>query len=369
MNPGQQLLIVGNSVRYLAQSASRCGYAATGVDLFADTDTRAACRRVISAARQDAAGLADVCLAADLPTDTGWIYGAGFEADPERLQILASLGPCLGNSPQTLMLLSRPDSFFALLEDLGISYPPVSLLRPDDPRGWLLKRAGSFGGLGVQPARLACADNRTHYYQRQVPGSVCSLTFLANGSDVEVLGINRLHAVDDSQGDFRFSSVCSRFNPGAAPARQMIDMARKLTASQALRGANSIDCVLNDDQLLLLELNARPPATLELYERALPDGGVAAHIAACNGELTRPVAEAAIRGYRICYAAQELLIGQVEWPEWSSDRPPVGTRCQSGSPVCGLHATAASELEVDGLLQQREEQINLLIGLSNQEAA
>ncbi len=112
MSRARSLLIVGNSVRYLAQSASRGGYAVTGVDLFADEDTQAACHTVVKAVRQDAEGLADACLDQDITANTAWIYGAGFEAEPERLQRLESLGRCLGNNPRTLMLLSQPASFF-----------------------------------------------------------------------------------------------------------------------------------------------------------------------------------------------------------------------------------------------------------------
>lgn len=369
MRPAAPLLIVGNSVRYLAQSAARHGYAVTGVDLFGDRDTRSACRALVSAANGTSGGLVDACLGLNLPADTAWLYGAGFEMEPERMQRLESLGHRLGNSPQTLMLLARPERFFPLLDELGITYPAVSYRRPDNPRGWLLKRAGSFGGLAVRCAEKGGVESGTDYFQCQVPGSVCSLTFLANGRGISALGINRLHAVDAPQGDFRFAGATTRFNPGEAPSRQMIEMAQKLAAALKLCGANSIDCVVSGDRALLLELNARPPATLELYEEALPAGGVAAHIAACNGELATPLEETAVRGYRVCYAAQDLTIGQLNWPGWCSDCPPAGTRCDAGSPLCGLHASAASGPEVERLLRERDKQIQLLIAESHQEAA
>lgn len=369
MSRAQPLLIVGNSVRYLAQSASRGGYAVTGVDLFADEDMQTACHTVVKTVRQDAKGLADVCLGQDILTNTAWIYGAGFEAEPERLQRLESRGRCLGNSPQTLMLLSQPAIFFSLLDHLSIRYPPVSSRRPHKPRGWLRKVAGSYGGLGVQHARPDTPDHRVHYYQRLISGPVCSLTFLANASEIEVLGINEVHAVNPGLGDFRFSGVYSRFNPGSEYRRQMVDMARKLTASLQLSGANGIDCVFEDGQVLLLELNARPPAALELYEQALPEGGVAAHIAACNGILSEPFLEGPARGYRVYYAEQDLRVGRVLWPDWCSDRPQTGTHCLKGAPVCGLHATGASRIEVTELLQERLEQIRSLVALSDQEAA
>lgn len=369
MNRPESLLIVGNSVRYLAQSASRGGYAVTGVDLFSDEDTQAACHTAVKTVRQDLEGLVDVCLGQDMVANTAWIYGAGFEAEPERLQQLESLGRCLGNSPRTLMLLSQPASFFPLLDDLAISYPRVSFRRPRKPCGWLRKVAGSYGGLGVRIAQTDAPDNRVHYFQRLIPGSVCSLTFLADGSEIEVLGINKLHAVNPGLGDFRFSGVYSRFNPGDGHRRQMIDMARKLTGSLHLRGANGIDCVFEGDQVLLLELNARPPATLELYEQALPEGGVVAHIAACNGTLSELSLEGQAQGYRVYYAEQDQRVGRVPWPDWCSDRPPAGTCCLKGTPVCGLHATGNSSIEVAGLLQERLEQIRSLVALSNQEAA
>lgn len=370
MQAGQPLLILGNSVRYLAQSAARHGHRVTGLDLFADRDAVAACQRMVRSGRRDAAGLVKVALDLDMPAETGWIYGAGFEAAPAQLHLLESLGPCLGNGPRTLELLSSPEQFFGLLDEQGISYPPVSFQRLQDPRGWLIKSAAGFGGLAVRDAVTGGpVDDRADYYQRRLDGQVCSLTFLANGRDLEVLGINRLHAVDGNQGDYRFSTALSGFNPGQRPAQQMVEMAGKLTRALQLRGANSIDCLLDGDQLFLLELNARPPATLELYEQALPQGGAAAHIAACRGELLSPVGDGRVRGYRICYAERELVIGQFTWPVWCSDLPATGSRCELGSPICGVHADGATAAQVERLLQERIEEIKLLIELSGQEAA
>ncbi|MCW8905765.1 MAG: ATP-grasp domain-containing protein [Sedimenticola sp.] len=369
MNPQQSLFIVGHSVRYLSQSASRGGYAVTGVDLFSDADTKIACRTVIDTVRQDAQGLVDACLGYEKATNMSWLFAAGFEAQPELLYQLNSRGVCLGNRPETLVFVSNPERFFQLLDMLGIRYPAVLFEQPPDPRGWLRKTAGSCGGVGVRFAGMKSPVSTEHYYQRRITGPVCSLTFLANGKNIEVLGINEIHAVDPSQGDFRFAGACTGFNPGVKPVQQMVEMARKLTVALRLRGANGIDCVIRGDQAVLLELNARPPATLELYERDLPKGGVTAHIAACHGVLDKPTRESGVRAYRILYSDRDRVVGRIRWPEWCSDRPPVGNQCKKGEPLCGVHANGRTRKEVDACLRDRYLKVRALFALSNQEAA
>jgi len=369
MNEGRPLLIVGNSVRYLAQSAARSGYSVTGVDLFSDRDTEAVCHVACKAKQTDTAGLVAACHAVPCSDKTPWIFGAGFEAEPDQLQRLMPLGRCLGNSYLTLKLLADAETLFPLLDDLSIAYPPVQFRRPAVIDGWLIKKSGSCGGMGVHFIDAGSYSSGSAYYQRYIAGKICSMTFLANGNEVQVIGINQLFARAPEQGDFNYAGALSHFDPGQAVVTQMQSVALKLTKALQLRGANGIDFVLAEGEAQFLELNARPPATLELYEKHHQLGGVSLHIAACEGVLKRPPVNSEMQGYHIFYAAHDLTMGQIEWPVWCSDLPPAGTRIQQGSPVCGLHASGSNDIQVLERLRNRKGRIEHLIASSTREAA
>jgi predicted ATP-grasp superfamily ATP-dependent carboligase len=186
---------------------------------------------------------------------------------------------------------------------------------------------------------------------------------------VQILGINQLFARAPEQGDFNYAGALSHFNPGQAVITQMQSVALKLTKALQLRGANGIDFVLADGRPQFLELNARPPATLELYEQQHHFGGVSLHIAACEGVLKRPPVNARVRGYHIFYAPHDLTIGQIDWPVWCADLPPAGSSIQQGSPVCGFHASGINGTKVLERLRNRKGQIERLITSSTREAA
>lgn len=366
MEARQPLLVVGNSVRYLAQSAARSGYAVTGVDLFSDADTQVACETSIKAKQQNAAGLIQACHEALGFNKTLWIYTAGFEADPDQLQQLNRLGHCLGNKPQTLALLGDPEQLFSLLDELQIEYPMVQFGRPEVMGGWLIKQAGSCGGMGVRLTDSEFPNSSRHYYQRYIPGKICSITFIANGCDLEVLGINQLFTVAPERGDFNYAGAVNHFNPGHDVTSQMRSAALKLTQRLKLRGANSIDFVMINGRVLFLELNARPPATLELYEEW---GGIRLHIEACKGVLKKIPRSNRVQGHAIFYARHDLTIKSTDWPVWCSDLPSVESTILKRSPVCGLHAHGKSSAEVCLLLNDRLTLVSRLVDLSTQQVA
>ena len=351
-------LLIGTSVRYLSQSAHRAGMQVVALDCFVDDDTRRAASRShpLTALTQQA--LMQALAELGEADDATWSYAAGFEADPEALAALArQQRNLLGNAPDVLRLLADPDRYFNLLDTLEIDYPKTVFGRPADTSGWLYKAAGRQGGYQVWPAD-GVEPQEPGYYQRCLSGELCSLLFAANGKAMQALGFNRLSAFAPQQGDFRFTCAISGYRPEAQLADQMTQVAQRLTRALGLRGINGVDFVLHQGKAYLLELNARPPASLELYELRLPLGGLQTHIAACQGELPAPPAnDASSSGLQIVYAPRRLRIGRLRWPEWVSDRPRAGSSIAIGAPLVSVRAMADSIQAVAERLRQRTQAV------------
>lgn len=370
MNPRQAIVAIGNSVRYLAQSARAAGVSVTAIDAFGDADTcqaSADCRRASGPSPQHLSQTARPVLS---DARLAWTYGAGFEQDPDALR---ALGPSdrglVGNDPAVLGLLAEPARWFALLADLDIACPQTALEPSAAGRDWLVKPAGGCGGSGVHRFVHPDPGDAAVYYQRFVGGPLCSLVFVADGARMQPLGFNRLFARYPAAGDFRFAGAISGLVPAEPARRCMLTAAQRLTRALGLRGVNGIDFALNQGQPLLLDLNARPTATLELYEDDLPAGGYLCHVDGCEGVLTRPRSGGPARGMHIVTARRPSRLGPLSWPSWVSDRPVAGEFVPVGQPLCTVHAQGPDIETVAGRLREKADAVAQLVVAGNADAA
>lgn len=362
------LLVVAASGRALAASARRAGYRVRTVDGFCDLDTCALGPCLAAPMQGSALDLRAVRdeLQAWLrrcgergDAVAGAVVGAGLESAPEMLAWLSARMALLGNAAEPARQLLDPARYLTLLDEFAIDHPESRLDPPSAEDGlWLVKEMGSSGGLGVRHWGPSEPRPRgPHYFQRLVPGTPGSLLFLANGSDVAPVGFNRL-LISETGGDlpFLYGGALSGLSIGAAARRAVEDWARRLTRRLGLRGLNGIDFILRDGRPSMLELNARPPATLSLYDTAVPGGLLSHHIAACRGELPRAAltSEATLAGQSVLYAWRDLRVGaDLDWPDWTRDRPCPGTRIPRGAPLCSLFAEAETPERVEALLKAR----------------
>jgi predicted ATP-grasp superfamily ATP-dependent carboligase len=129
--------------------------------------------------------------------------------------------------------------------------------------------------------------------------------------------------------------------PGAA-FRRLNDALQALVADTGLVGCNSLDFLLEDDRPAVLEVNPRPSATMDLYDRDWRDGLFDAHVRACRGSLPkvfRPMRGKPVRAHAIVYAGVRLRIApDTEFAAWCSDIPRSGSDVQIDAPVCTVHA-------------------------------
>lgn len=361
--PARPVLIVSASGRALAASAVRAGIPVVVLDLFDDVDTRA-----LAVASRCCAGAAGgfsqrllLAAARELSPPEGFaaaVVGSGLEARPRTWSALARQAPLLGNSMESIALSKDPVRFFALLDRLGIAHPEVRLDVPEDRRGWLSKRIGGAGGVHVRPAEAPWSQRERRYFQRYVPGEVLSALFLADGRQALRVGLNRLRAEALSPSKpFAYGGAVTL--SGIAPSElAQIDRAiAMLTEALGLRGLNGIDFVRSREGVVILELNARPTATMELSDDRVAGGLFRAHLAACAGALPdhlQPPARS--HAHAVLWARAPLHIeARTHWPTWVSDIPTPGTSVRARRPVCTVHACADDADAAERLAKNRME--------------
>lgn len=364
------ILVIGNSVRYLAQSGRNAGISVIGVDAFGDDDMRSACLRHHRAAALAPGALLEAVPESVMDSAMAWSYTAGFETQPQWLAMLGRRNPnLLGNAPAVLELLASPRRWYALLHELGIATPLISHIPPPQAAGWLFKPAGGAGGIGVR--RLSVNENKEGcgVYQAYVKGPVYSLLFVADGRDSLPIGFNHVLARYPAAGDFRFAAVLGDVAITQRQAATMHAVAQRLTASLGLRGVNGIDFVIANGEPLLLDLNARPPASLELYEQRLQGGGLAAHLTGCRGSLPELLPGGESVGLRVVFARRPLHLGETVWPECARDLTPAGTLVAAHQPVCSVHLAGPDSTTVETRLRELADSVHERLHPFSQEAA
>ncbi|CAM5794215.1 ATP-grasp domain-containing protein [Rhizobacter fulvus] len=361
------LAVAAMSARLLAEAAALDGHRVVALDLFGDLDTRRASQRwfqigAASGLRLDGARVLDVLgeLASGVAGDAvlGWVPGSGLEGLPDVLEAGAKLLPLIGTSPAAVRRVRDPRAFFDMLDAHAIGHPPVSFEPPADRTGWLLKDARGSGGWHI---RAAASDDAVRldgprYFQREMAGVPMSATFLADGAEAVLLGLNEMIVRPSGARPHVYAGCIGPVTVPAALAREIQAAVHLLTRSFGLRGWCSLDFMRGEDDALgVLEVNPRPPASLALYaQRGLFD----AHVRAClHAELPRADAfsRQGVAGTEIVYARRPLTLSShaaqgLAHRADAHDLPAAGAVFSSGDPVCSLSASGHGAAQVRALL-------------------
>jgi uncharacterized protein len=349
-----RVLIAGLTARAIAESAVRAGCDVVTVDYFGDLDTKRLCPNVSLRDRgmgYSARALARV--ARELRYDAV-AYCGSLENHPDVVAELAADKVLLGNQPKTLRRVRDPGTLFSLVAARGFAAPAT--ITHGDGHGhlpkkgrWLVKPAAGGGGQGIRVWRGEPLPSR-HILQEYIPGLPASAVFVADGRRSAVLGWSeQRHA----PAAFRFGGNVLPLQAPPATLEELRHLAQALTEEFGLVGLNGIDFVLRGSRPVILEINPRYSASMELVERATGIAIFGLHLAACRGQMPGPgTASAAwdarahlgFHGKAIVYAPEPVSIADpTAWLERGvRDVPHPGEVIQTGHPICTVLASGPS---------------------------
>jgi uncharacterized protein len=334
-----RILVVAVSARMLAELAAADGHEVFALDHFGDVDLRAIAP---GATAHSADALAK--LAVDTETDAV-VYGAGFENRPDLVRRLARGRELLGTPPERLADVRDPWSVGAAARAVGARFPETHAGATGEAGPWLRKPRRGGGGRGVR-RWTGGALRRGEILQRQVPGLSCSAVAIGDGSRATVLGVTeQLHR---ARGFGWMGNVVPPRLPGDELAEldgQLRRVCEEVASRFGVRGAFGVDAVWDGRHAWALEVNPRPPASLELFG----PGCFEAHV---RGARAQDVSGfSSLRGPTVklvLYADRDLRAPDPGWwPEGLvRDVPHAGEEIKRGAPVCTLisAATTVSEL-------------------------
>ena len=356
------VLIFAQSGRFLAHSATHAGYPVWVADCFGDQDTLSVAKRwhplpVISELTEDS--ILDIFFKLTNGEKCTLICGSGIESCYTILEKLPDNIKLVGNNAHTIHTIKTPTLFFSLLDQLDIAHPDTQFKHPENIENWLVKSVSGLGGSHIQ--YLNQQSNLTgHYFQRFVCGISGSALFLANGTQAQLISINKQNSVVNEYTPFLLCSIESPWRSLSEPNQQQLERAiKKITLETGLIGLNSIDFILSEqDELLVLEINPRPSASAELINPNIPLFQY--HLDACGGILPdAPIIQAVTQtSLRFLYADNNMIISsKITWPSGCHDLPATDTFIKKGEPVCTLIVQANSSQKIKKLLHDLEKKV------------
>lgn len=351
------ILLVAVSARMLAQLATAAGHHVVAVDRFGDLDLRRLPRTRVVCAAHGRPGMAALVASAERVEADAVVYGGGLENRPDLVARLARGRRLLGNEPGVLARVRDPVRLGAALRSAGLAFPctlsPADARRAADrSRAWLRKPVRGGGGRGIrvwQGEALRAGE----ILQERVPGLACSVAAVGDGRHAMVLAVTEQLVGDEAFGG-RGYSWCGNVVPPRVGAHDRCRLSAdadaicaRLTQAFRLRGVFGVDLVWDGRRAWVIEVNPRPPGSLEAIELAGATAAFTAHVGAFNGEL--PARKFDLRGAgpraaakAILYAATDTVVPDTG--DWSApeirDVPHPGQRISAGHPVCTLMAVA-----------------------------
>ncbi|MEY3200760.1 MAG: hypothetical protein RIR70_310 [Pseudomonadota bacterium] len=282
------------------------------------------------------------------------MLGAGFDHRPELATRIARSHRLLGNDPDTLAMVSEPESFQEIVSHLKLPHVPVS----DSPHGageWLTRHVNDEYDRHTLAATLDCSDALTRYYQRKLPGRRMLAIFAANGQSARVLGVGEYLM----QGEVRIGAIGPLPLPPAI-AKAISRAVGRFAAELGLLGLNRLDFILNDQGWFIERLTGRLTDEIALFEGIAGQGVLALHLAAIEGALpdVAPATEhSVLNGISRVIAPRPILVGRTPFADWVLDPPAPGQVINRGETLCTVQASGTSQDELRATLRLRGERL------------
>jgi predicted ATP-grasp superfamily ATP-dependent carboligase len=377
----ENLLIIGIDTVSIASSARKMGYKIYAVDYFNDMDLRRVCSACESVSayesgetfKQKASNFNPrtllkmvKSLSAENELDVA-LLSSGLDDDPAVLQELHSLVPILGNDPNVIENVRKKPEFFGELRSLGIAYPETAIATSIDEAdvaasqmGYpiVIQTAKGFGGMGVNIMKnseeledthsAAFLTDQTFLVQKLIEGVHSSISFLADGKNVEVLTLNEqllgLHFMSN-QEPFKYCGNTVPFRFSRSTYEQCLNIAEKITKRFGLKGSNGIDLVVPErGEPCVIEVNPRFQGTLECVERVLGINLVRCHIDACLNSCLPSIKRQTL-GFctrLILYAPVNITSPDLSIFRETRNIPIPRSLIKKGEPICSIVAGGKS---------------------------
>lgn len=368
------VILVGASVRSLAESVISDGQVPFCVDYFADSDLRwrLECINAADNLRTIRSYSEVVAAISDCDLNVPIVLAGGAECDTVLTTQLSKHRTIAGMPPEVVKQLRSPEVVFQVLRDAGCRVPDWQLAANTDrltfdPVKWLVKDMSSSGGLAVFATDACATLSNNQFLQRRLAGTCFSASFYSEsdalGESPVLLGVTiQLSGQRALNCDgFKFCGNVGPVQPSKNLRNQVCRAAAALASKFQMRGVWGIDFILNNNEAWIIEVNPRVTASHELHEKRLMPGGseCCSHVqlqlrSVGQGpktvNLKTKTASSQI-ARMVVYASESLMISEATQTQltkfvrhetedpscWIADIPQCSANVNAGDPLCSVY--------------------------------
>lgn len=273
------LLIIGASARYAAQSAVRAGIGCSAIDLFADWDLR----QVAPVVAVENFSEKEVRRAVNALQfkPRAFVIAGGMETRPELIKSLTAEMQLLGSTVDRIVQSKDPFEVQRMAARTSISYPPTCLPHSvgiGTAERWLSKPICGVGGWGVQELSREYLTKKTDeradsiIWQRRIAGRSYSSVFCASGRGAHLIGsTEQLLGIVSFAPAGRPYQYCGSIGPmdfNSVITEELFRIGESIVSGFGLLGIFGVDWILDDEEKVwLIEINPRITSSCEIFEQ------------------------------------------------------------------------------------------------------
>ena len=253
----EKILVVGNNVRNVAQSARRAGYRVLALTNFFDADLFLYAEKVERIESEEKVKEQAIKLAEE--NDAYVVLTSGFEDLKLNVSVLGSDYKSVKNVVDKL-------KFYKTLERAGIPHPEL-VSKNEEESGKIIVKPKKGGG-GEEICFLEdLKTNGEFIYQKYIEGIPCSVSLISSDSCITPIAINKMFVgwKEMNADGFRYCGNLTPFYVDTKIGDDLIKLAIETASLFDLRGSIGVDFILADKPYVL-ELNPRFQGSLDSIE-------------------------------------------------------------------------------------------------------
>jgi predicted ATP-grasp superfamily ATP-dependent carboligase len=170
-----------------------------------------------------------------------------------------------------------------------------------------------------------------------------------------VLGFSEQWTAPSTRSLWRYGGAVRPASLSAVLARTMTSAVKRVAHSFKLKGLGSADFMVSSEEALLLEINPRPGATLDIFDSGRSPL-LKLHLdAVIEGKLPRRSLKFSdAKASAIVYARIGIAVPpRLKWPDWVTDRPKSSEWIDKNRPICTVWARASTKGRAKRLVGER----------------
>jgi len=332
----KKVLIAGNNVRNVAESARKAGYEVHAVTKFVDADLKIYCESIEGVDAEGGVLIKKLIEEKAENINARIVLCSGFET-------LNVKGDLLCNEPGIAERVADKLKFYRTLEKAGLPYP--DLIGSDEGIGLVKPRKGGGG----EEVRVSEDVPEGCIKQRFIPGIPCSVSLIASEGKAVPVACNFIYAGwrEMNATGFRYSGNLTPLIVDKEKRKEMERLAAEAVELFDLVGSVGVDFVLAEKPYIL-EINPRFQGSLDCIELSHDLNLFKMHVGAFEGKVPEKVKPKRYAGRAVLFAPADLrIVEDVKGNPFFADVPVRGDVYRKDEPLVSILAAGNSKEEVE----------------------